>query len=286
MSRKTISKGPNVAVEISGGFGNQLFQLAAAEFLRNHGLRVFLDFSVNQKNGARDNLISEIASRLSFPIQSLTPWQTVFWKMPLLKRICGLRKSARIMKEEVEFLAPLVVFTNQRIIYRGYWQNANVAATVRERIAQYFRLSECGSVDRIALHVRRGDYLLGGNPSFHGVLTGEYYVAAVQAIRDVLGNLPVIVFTDSPKMVSEEAWVSEISHLDFAPSLGVIEDFTEIAISRAIICSNSTYSWWASYISNSDHIILPSKWQVNLELPEGLLQEKAKVVRALFVGQD
>lgn len=286
MSMKSTLPSPNVSIEISGGFGNQLFQLAAAEHLRSYGIKVSLDFTVNQRNGVRDNLITDIAEKLSFPYLELASWQTILWRIPVLRRIFSLPKGARVVNEDEEFLVPPVIVTDQKVVYRGYWQNIHSAATIREEISDHFEIYPKAVVARIALHVRRGDYLQGENPNFHGVLSGEYYVAAVNSIRSKIGFLPVVVFTDSPNLVSNEKWTAEIADLTFSESLGIFEDFVEIANSYAIVCSNSTYSWWAAYISKSESIVLPSQWQVRLDIPEGLRQARAEIVSAFFVGQD
>ncbi len=286
MSEKSVSKSPNVSVEISGGFGNQLFQLAAAQFLRIQGQSVYLDVTINQKNGARANLISGLAAMLELPIRELNCWQKVIWNMPFVRRVIQWPNNSFVIKEEVEFQLPPVTSDRESVIYRGYWQNSIVASTIRDEASKFFQLTQNPPIARIALHVRRGDYLQGGNPNFHGVLTGDYYVAAINSVRNIVGSLPVLVFTDSPDLVSKETWVSEITNLSIAESIGTIEDFIGIANSSAIICSNSTYSWWAAYLSESEIIILPSKWQVGLDIPNGLLQDRTTVVNASFVGQD
>ena len=286
MSKKIGVLSPNVSLEISGGFGNQLFQLAAAEYLRSQGLSVYLDFSINQRNGVRDNLITDIASELNFSVHKLDPLQSFFSKIPILRRFLSNSIGIRLIKEAEEFLVPPVILTDQRLNYRGYWQNSGCATFIRDYVSNYFSVNKHKAVERIAVHVRRGDYLKGGNPNFHGVLSGDYYGTAIHSVRNKFGNLPVVVFTDSPELVSHETWISEISNLTVLDSKNPLDDFAEIAHSRAIVCSNSTFSWWASYISNCEIVILPSEWQVGLPLPEGLNQERAEIAKAYFIGRD
>ena len=286
MSEKNSFQSPNTSLEISGGFGNQLFQLAAAEYLRSQGLRVYLDFSINQRNGVRDNLIGNIAIKLNFPIYELNGLQLFFRKIPVLRRALIMSKRVHLIKEDAEFLEPPVIITDKKIVYRGYWQNSKSAAHIKDLISNHFQINKYDFIPRIALHVRRGDYLINGNPNFHGVLSGEYYADAVRSVRDEIGNLPVVIFTDSPELVAREKWVTDLTDHTFADSQNVLEDFTGIANSRAIVCSNSTFSWWAAFTSKSETVVLPSKWQVGLSIPEGLKQENSKIVKASFVGQD
>jgi hypothetical protein len=286
MLSSSNTKSPKVSVEISGGFGNQLFQLAAAQYLRAHGVDSVLDFRINQRNRVRANLIESLAGELSFTVEKLKKWQKIFSKIPVLRRTVLLPRNIRVVREETEFLAPPLIHDNRKLVYRGYWQNVEVASFIKEYVSNYFQISKSNKIARIALHVRRGDYLQGGNPNFHGVLAGEYYVTAVETIRKELGDLPILVFTDSLEIVSKELWVKNLTNLSFAKNADDLEDFTEIAKSQAIVCSNSTFSWWAAYVSDASNIILPSKWQRKLNTPHGLLQANAKIVTALFVGQD
>jgi hypothetical protein len=272
-----------VLVEISGGLGNQLFQLAAAEYLKKHGLNVLLDFRMNKISGTRENRIASIAEDFGFKSKEFGP--VGFWvgKIPFFRRVLNLHMNRILVQENIEFHCPPIHNGPKSITYRGYWQTTQVAVSIKRKLTEYLGIGPSDLVPRIAVHVRRGDYLLGSNPSFHGVLHGEYYIESVKRLRDVYGFLPVMVFTDSPEIVKNEEWVKKIINLEFFNSSGDLSDFEEIAKSSGIVCSNSTFSWWASYISPSSAVTLPSQWQVGLELPTNLIQDAAIIVESSFV---
>ena len=271
-------------VEISGGLGNQLFQLAAAQYLKKQGLNVLLDFRMNQISGTRENHISSIAGDFGFRYKEFGPVGFGVGKIPFVRRALNFRTKRNLVQENVEFQSPPIHNGDKSITYRGYWQTTQVAVSIKRMLAEYLDIGPSDLVPRIALHVRRGDYLLGNNPGFHGVLRGEYYVESVKRLRDIHGFLPVVVFTDSPEIVRNEEWLKEITNLEFFNSFGDLSDFQEIAKSSGIVCSNSTFSWWAAYISPSTAVTLPSQWQVGLELPFNLIQDEAIIVESTFVG--
>ena len=71
-------------VEISGGLGNQLFQLGAAQLLRRNYETVYLDFSANLINPKRKNEIMDLAKALDFPfIENSVMLRKIFAKLSL-----------------------------------------------------------------------------------------------------------------------------------------------------------------------------------------------------------
>jgi hypothetical protein len=119
----------------------------------------------------------------------------------------------------------------------------------------------------IAVHIRRGDYI----KAMHAIpllrefktCTLEYYKAGIRLLREKYPDCPLLVCTDSPN------WVKPIlSELDsnaiLAPipenMLSKFSDFCTLYLAEAVVMSNSTYSWWASYLRNNRLIICPSPW--------------------------
>lgn len=119
----------------------------------------------------------------------------------------------------------------------------------------------------IALHIRRGDYV----KSLHRIpllrefrqCHMEYYKSGIAKLRETYPNCPLLVCTDSVewvkpllKQLDPEATmapvVSEIS--------GKFSDFCTLYLADAVVMSNSTYSWMASYLRNNRIIVAPSPW--------------------------
>ena len=106
----------------------------------------------------------------------------------------------------------------------------------------------------IALHVRRGDYLV--NSDNHPPCSKEYYDAALDKFDS---SRNVIVFSDDP------AWCNDQFDNDrFLVSEGGdnLADLCMMSLCSDFIIANSSFSWWGSWLSeNPDkRIIAPSKW--------------------------
>lgn len=113
----------------------------------------------------------------------------------------------------------------------------------------------------IAVHVRRGDFKLGNKitPLFH-------FISAINIIRKVSGKmLPVTVFTDATK--NEILELLALPEVSLAAKNPDIIDLLLMSRSRFIVSSaDSTFSYWAAFISEA-FVILPSTdWQDQIRI--------------------
>jgi hypothetical protein len=116
-------------------------------------------------------------------------------------------------------------------------------------------------------HVRRGDYLLALNQNHHGLATTQYFIEAKRIIDTMFGFKTCRVFTDSPKLVSEEFASHDDFIVDNSPQLPFDEVIEILAMSRArsFIMSNSSFSWWAAWLmsqanESGSFCIAPRPW--------------------------
>lgn len=119
----------------------------------------------------------------------------------------------------------------------------------------------------MAIHIRKGDYI---KPMHKIPLLREfrrcqleYYKAGIRKLREVYPDHILIICTDSPN------WVSPLlKHLDpnaiLSSTIADIDpkfsDFCTLYLANAVVISNSTYSWMASYLNPDRLIICPSPW--------------------------
>jgi hypothetical protein len=105
----------------------------------------------------------------------------------------------------------------------------------------------------ISLHIRRGDYL--NLQDFHPTPSIEYYEKALNKLPDV----PVIIFSDDIEWVSKQQlfdsnrfYISESNTADF--------DMCLMSMCNYHIIANSSFSWWGSWLAQSEHTIAPKNW--------------------------
>jgi hypothetical protein len=128
-------------------------------------------------------------------------------------------------------------------IVNSYLQSPKYWAGHEAEIRKYLTPKGCNpaSIDKIALHHRRGDYI--GNPNYVNLPMSYYmnYMKDFTAFSDDHAFLRL-------HYPNDHFHVSEI------------EDFKHMVEHDQHLCSNSTFSWWAAYLSGGWDIHRPSHY--------------------------
>jgi len=141
------------------------------------------------------------------------------------------------------------------LMIHGYFQSEKYFSDCRDDLKSEFRLrdpkySEKLDDDYIGIHVRRGDYLTYS--LIHPVCSMQYYEEGLASLPDK----PVKIFSDDP-----EWCVKHFKGDRFNICTGnFIEDFELMSKCTYNIIANSSFSWWAAWLSNSKKVIAPKKW--------------------------
>jgi hypothetical protein len=106
-----------------------------------------------------------------------------------------------------------------------------------------------GKLDMVGIHVRRGDYV--NNPFYVDLMKTPYYDDAMAKFDDKF-----VIFSD------DIAWCKEqkiFKGCEFSKGRSEVEDMNLLASCKGIIMANSSFSWWASYLSSA-RVIAPKLW--------------------------
>lgn len=160
-----------------------------------------------------------------------------------------------------------------------YVQSAKYWSPYVDEIRSRFN-SGIGYSDRIALHIRRGDYLKVAQ--FHTQLwETDYYK---EAVKHFPGETFLVFCRDNQ---SEEQDRDDHEWLERnMPSLGIkyelhhhsseTDDLNAMASCKGIIGANSSFSWWAAFLGNPNKkVIMPreERWFVDGKIRTELLPE-------------
>ena len=144
---------------------------------------------------------------------------------------------------------------SDEIVLHGYFQSEKYFSEYIDELKDEFVLRhpkypEKLDEDYIGIHVRRGDYL--NHPTIHPTCSMEYYEQALASLPDK----PVKVFSDDQEWCAKNFKGDKfhISTKDF------IEDFELMRKCNYHIIANSSFSWWAAWLSDSKKVIAPSTW--------------------------
>ena len=147
-----------------------------------------------------------------------------------------------------------------------YFQDLKWFGKYEDKIREIFGVG-IGSVDKVAIHVRRGDYLLFAH-QYPNLMETDYYKEAMKEF-----DKPFIVFSD------DIAWCKEqeiFKGCEFSEGKDEMQDFNLMASCRGIITANSSYSWWAAYLGDKDKkVICPRQelWGTPITLPTKWIQK-------------
>lgn len=112
----------------------------------------------------------------------------------------------------------------------------------------------------IAVHMRFTDALSPSHRDRWGALSGDWYAQAVRLAlaRQTDVKQPLWLFTDDVEAATQVARSLGADNFRCAAEFGLdeVQELALMALCPTKIISNSTYSWWAGYLSNSDAVVI------------------------------
>ena len=240
--KNKIADKPFVACQLTGRLGNNLFQIATARyFVQTHNMDVKFYFS--DKNCHKKDLEyfkkSDINSILKEPV-------TIISNKDIFNgtKFIDASEQSSIVYSEIPFVTDKNInITGNRQSERYFnktfaKQLFDFSEVDKEVKRLYGNLSDIG-----ALHIRRTDYI---NKHYRYLTEDD-----VKKIRECFPNDDFIIFSDDIDWCKKK-----FSDLNFKyPPVNdskYDDSIIELAAMRqcmAVIISNSTFSWWAAYLS-------------------------------------
>jgi len=126
----------------------------------------------------------------------------------------------------------------------------------------------------VILHIRLGDYL---QEEDFGIPDTSYYRAAIEKILIIQSEIEIWIFSNDlnrAKSILPREFLDIYYYFD-APNFNAAETLQIMRYGSAYIIGNSTFSWWAAFLSKSNKptIIAPSPWFMNIKEPNELCPE-------------
>lgn len=281
------SEGRKVVVQFKGGLGNQLFQYALgrhlalrleAELIFDCSLlenRVAIsNFTFRSFDLANFTVIGRVATSKDIPLYpkdvSLRSLFAHIWQTLKL-----LGKGFKYVREDrFQFNSAVFNRISSKIYVSGYWQSYHyfdaIASILKNEIrlqgpvpkAVYDMQNEIISTTSVGLHIRRGDFL---HVSLHQAINADYLPKAIAYISQIIKKPYFFIFSD------DIIWCRSNIKLNF-PVVFVDEHlsgpngiyhFHLMTQCKHFITANSTFSWWAAWLSDqcSDKIVItPNHW--------------------------
>lgn len=233
---------PIITCDLSGGVGNQLFQVAATITAANKFRCVamfdsklhFLPLQGNTTETYKNNIFKKIIFTENIPF-SQTYTQNGFHFTDITEILPGTKLHGGFQSEK---------YFDPALILDVFSPDKNI---MKELTKKYGDVSK-----KTSIHVRRGDYL---KLYPHHIFVGEdYYNRAI----GVLPNEEYVVFSD------DIDWCKQFfkgNKFTFVKDT----DYNELylmSMCRNNIIGNSTFSWWGAYLNLhiDKQVIAPKNW--------------------------
>lgn len=245
-----------IANYLKGGIGNQLFQHVFAH-------------SLARKLGA--DVVTDVGFFSADPYQNKSVLQH-FAPEARLAQVSQMKGPGHYLLRDgvMSALSDQLNLPSdaQALVLDGYWQDerlldpevvkdtaAAIAASMGEVNASAVAVDICSQPNALAVHLRRRDY------GHMGVCTPEYYLGAIDFIRQCHPDAKLFVFSDEPNY-AQQLLSPRYPDLYMVQSGGDLADLHLMSLCRHVVISNSTYSWWAAYLAEAQGgtIVCPQEW--------------------------
>lgn len=132
-------------------------------------------------------------------------------------------------------------------------RNSFTFLDIYSEIAKQYFYSTFLNEEVIALHIRKGDYILH---SHHPIQSLEYYYKALKFFNQ---NLKVLIFSDDINWAQQQE-IFKSERFFFSTYNNSAVDLCMQTFCNYHIIANSTFSWWGAWLANSKKVIKPKVW--------------------------
>lgn len=137
---------------------------------------------------------------------------------------------------------------------RGFFQSPRHFDFCEQDVKNVFKLN-IDPIDRVSIHVRRGDYLAPNQDTFKPV-DMNYISQAISHFKQ-LGKTKFLVVSDDLPWCRDNIKDPDCD-VSFSDGKSVYGDLCQMASCEHHIISNSTLAWWAAYLGRNENKIVVS----------------------------
>ena len=280
-------------VKLMGGLGNQMFQYAFGKQLeKKHKCEVLYDLSwfelIKRKRLENPEEFADIILVRNYALDIFPNLEIKFASEKEIKKVCfprfnkirrlfGMKPKSGIVREKNAFIyEPELLEKRGACCFEGYFQNEKYILDIKDELIKTFELPELKPEDTynknllekiqscknsVFVHVRREDYV-----KLDRVISQNYYKNAVKYIKERVENPKFFVFcaedTDYIKTKFDIGEEFEVIGDKNKTNENFYENLRLMMACKHAIIANSSYSWWAAWLSsqNKGIIIAPSPW--------------------------
>lgn len=265
-----------ITATLAGGLGNQLFIYAACRrFSIKNKFKLILDKNSGFKNDFLYSRTYELDKfNLPYDFNSYYDDQLLFSNnnrkyRKITNKFLPLNYKNYLYQEGIDFDNRILnIKPKASIRIEGYWQSENYFKDIEETIRSDLKfeplldqqnlniLNQIKNSCSIAVHIREPNRTLLG--SIENDLS-NYYAQSIRYLVNQVNKPKLFIFSDN---ISNKYLIDNLNNIDYSyiSNNDPIIDFYLMSSCKNFIIADSTFSWWAAWLSNNLNkiIIAPS----------------------------
>ena len=267
-----------IIIKLYGGLGNHMTQLALYCCLKNYlpNQKIKLDYNKFKYTKFHNGLRAESVVNLPFTFNiksSYSFYERIYYRLfEMIKefryKISGVKVIRSSVRENFKKIVD-EISDNSVYVIDGVWNSSNYFLGYDEIVKNLFQIkpvilsdnakknaNAIHSIDSVALHVRRADYI---NSQFTSLTDTSYYKDAIKVIQNRINikQLNIFVLSDDIKWCEDNLSFLSSHKVTFVKGTKDYEDLYIMTMASNIVMANSTFSWWGAYLSEAKNIICP-----------------------------
>lgn len=283
----------NITVRVRGGLGNQMFQYAYAYLLAKDydKTSIFLDireyknyywpFELDKFFLFGNDIFTTAKQKYDFKIKKYHIYQGLY---RIIKHRSPNTFSPRLLKKGYLFCGQysesVPINLPKDIFMYGYFQNASLLEPIREELCKIFSFKNVSeniqkykkkiSHNSLSISIRFAEDIELKNNEHYSYSGKDYYLKLINIISKRRGAPPQIIVTSNQiGRIIKEKWFDSFENVVYIENCSPAEQLEILKSCKDFILSNSTFSWWVSFLGsyNKDSIILvPKIWFENIDI--------------------
>lgn len=265
-----------VAVQLSGGLGNQMFEYALYLKLKALGKDVKIDditcYGPRQRKKQLE-VFGVSYERISEAEYEKLTDSSMRMADRLRRKLTG-RKDLSYREADTNFDPE--VLRREPALLQGCFQTERYFTDIAEQVRQAYRFRNFTPDEQTAryarqieeslsvgVHIRRGDYL---DPKYSGLYEGiceeAYYERAIGRMKTLLPGARFYFFSNDTKWVREYYAGEDYVTVEGNGEETGYADLYLMSRCRHNIIANSSFSWWGAWLNENPgkKVIAPKKW--------------------------
>ena len=265
-----------VAVQMSGGLGNQMFEYALYLKLKSMGKDVKMDDFSCYGPGERKKMLDVFG--VTYDV--MTREEYIKMTDSCLKLSHRIRRKLTGRKNlsyrEASSNFDPEILKRDPALFEGYFQTDRYFADIEEKVREAFvfrrleltpqtkkweeQIINCRSV---SVHIRRGDYLLPKHSHlYEGICDDAYYEKAIGLMKEKYPDAKFFFFSNDPEWVKQHYQGAEYLVVEGNDEEAGYADMYLMSKCRHHIIANSSFSWWGAWLNpdKDKTVVAPKRW--------------------------